>query len=87
MADANPSRPGSSLDNATSRMEVAVPINTEVGINKDRDVVRRVTLSNGNLIETQVFPGDHKDVKPFPKAKSEAAKKVAEDRNPKPKGE
>lgn len=88
MADANPSRPGSNeLDRATSRMETAVPIGVEVGINKDNRVVQRTTLSNGNIIENHVFPGDYPDAKRFAEPKSDAAKKVASDRKAKKSGD
>ena len=72
MANANPSSPGRrDLNTATSGMEINILKDEKVGVNDDGVVVRRTTMSNGNVRETQVFKGDHPDAKPFPIEKAE----------------
>jgi hypothetical protein len=72
MANAKPSSPGRNIDNATSGMEINIPKEQVVGINEQGITVRRTVMQNGNVREIQVFPGDHPDAKPFPKAKKES---------------
>ena len=78
MADANPNRMGTSNAASAGKMEQNKAANVEVGTRKDGRLVRRTTMTNGNIREDFLFPTDgpkETNLLDAPKVKAPAAPK------------
>ena len=63
MANAKPSRPGKTKVDSGPQGEVNIPVGSEVVRKPDGKVVARTEYNSGNVLERNLFPDDHKDVK------------------------